>query len=64
MPVRPFPKPPEGSSRESTLPAVALILITFGLFWLLPGHFKPVPAVVMIALYLVLATLEIGRAHV
>jgi uncharacterized membrane protein len=59
VPVRPFPKPPEGSSRESTLPAVALILITFGLFWLLPGHFKPVPAVVMIALYLVLATLVV-----
>ena len=59
MPIRPFPKPPEDSSRESTLPAMLMILVTFGLFWLLPSHFKPVPAAIMIALYLVLVALVV-----
>ena len=57
--MRPFPKPPEGASRESTLPAIALILVTFGLFWLLPGHFKPVPAILMITLYAILIALVV-----
>lgn len=59
MTLRPFPKPPADASRESTLPAAFLILITFGLFWVLPGHFKPVPAAVMIALYLLLVALVV-----
>mgnify|MGYP006286810613 CR=1 FL=1 len=59
MPFRLFPKPPEGASRESTLPVVALILITLGLFWLLPNHFKPVPAMLMITLYLILVALVV-----
>lgn len=50
MRVRPFPRPPADASRESTLPAAALVLGVFGLFWLLPAHFKPIPAIVVIAL--------------
>ena len=59
MPFRLFPKPPVDASRESTLPAVGLILFTFGLFWLLPGHFKPVPATLMIGLYTALLLLVV-----
>ena len=50
MPVRPFPPPPVEGARESTLPAAALVVGVFGLFWLLPAHFKPVPATLVLAL--------------
>ena len=59
MHLRPFPSPPADASRESTLPAAVLILITFGLFWLLPSHFKPVPALLMISLYVLLVALVV-----
>lgn len=57
MPFRPFPKPPESASHESTVPAAVLVVISFALYWLLPGHFRPVPAMVMIVLVLVLVAL-------
>ena len=57
MRLRPFPRPPAGSSHESTLPAAALVLISFGLYWLLPGPFRPVPALLMVVLVAVLITL-------
>jgi hypothetical protein len=57
MPFRPFPKPPTNAARESTVPAAALVLISFGLYWLLPGHFKPVPALIMVVLVILLIAL-------
>ena len=57
MPFRPFPKPPTNAARESTIPAAALVLISFGLYWLLPGHFKPVPAFIMVVLVVLLVAL-------
>ena len=59
MPVRLFPKPPVDAARESTVPAAVLVLLSFGLYWLLPAHFKPVPAVVMIILVVILVALLI-----
>ena len=61
MRLRPFPRPPAGSSHESTLPAAALVLISFGLYWLLPGHVRPVPALLMVVLVAVLITLLVGQ---
>ena len=57
MRIRPFPKPPATASRESTLPAAVLVVISFALYWLLPGHFRPVPAMVMIVLVVILIAL-------
>ena len=57
MPVRPFPQPPADATRESTLPAAALVLGVFGLFWLLPAHFKPVPAPIVLGLDIALVVL-------
>ena len=57
MPFRPFPRPPASASRESTLPAAALVVISFALYWLLPGHFRPVPAMLMIVLVVILIAL-------
>jgi len=57
MRIRPFPKPPTNAARESTVPAAALVLISFGLYWLLPGHFKPVPALIMVVLVILLIAL-------
>ena len=57
MPIRPFPKPPTDAARESTVPAAALVVISFGLYWLLPGHFKPVPAFIMVVLVVLLVAL-------
>lgn len=57
MPRHVFPKPPADASRESTIPAAILVLISFGLYWLLPGHFRPVPAMVMVVLVVLLIAL-------
>jgi uncharacterized membrane protein len=57
MPLRPFPSPPADATRESTLPAAALVLGVFGLFWLLPAHFKPVPAAIVLSLDVLLVLL-------
>ena len=57
MSLRPFPKPPADASRESTIPAAILVLISFGLYWMLPNHFRPVPAMVMIVLVAILLAL-------
>lgn len=57
MSLRLFPKPPADASRESTIPAAMLVLASFALYWLLPGHFRPVPALLMIVLVVVLVTL-------
>jgi predicted membrane channel-forming protein YqfA (hemolysin III family) len=57
MPFRLFPRPPESGSHESTLPAAALVVISFGLYWILPSHFKPVPAFVMVVLVILLVAL-------
>lgn len=59
MPLRLFPKAPPGAARESTMPAAMLVLVSFGLFWLLPAHFKPVPTFVMVILVAILMTLLI-----
>lgn len=57
MPLRPFPKVPRDAAHESTIPAAILVLVSFGLYWLLPNHFRPVPAIVMVVLVVVLITL-------
>ena len=57
MSLRLFPKPPTDASRESTIPAAMLVLASCALYWLLPGHFRPVPALLMIVLVVVLVTL-------
>ena len=57
MRLRPFPKAPTDAAHESTIPAAMLVLASFALYWLLPGHFRPVPALLMIVLVVVLVTL-------
>lgn len=66
MPVRPFPQPPADCSRESSLPAAALVLGVFCLYWLLPVDFKPVPAVLVLgldAILLVLLVVLVPHRH-
>ncbi|MGI9117653.1 MAG: hypothetical protein ACR2JV_08475 [Gaiellales bacterium] len=57
MPIRLFPRPPAGASHESMYPAAALVLVSFALYWFLPGHFRPVPAILMVILVVVLIAL-------
>ncbi len=57
MPLRLFPRPPVGTTRESTLPAAALVLLTVGLFELLPAHFKPIPSIFVISINVLLVVL-------
>ncbi len=57
MPLRLFPRPPVGTTRESTLPAAALVLLTVVLFELLPAHFKPIPSIFVISINVLLVVL-------
>lgn len=61
-PLKLFPAPPAGTTRESSWPAGLAVLVAIAFFWTLPDRFTPLPAVLGVVLELILLLVLIAFA--